>query len=265
MTITESRGNVLVVSPHPDDESIGAPVTLHKLQEAGFHVVNFAVSLGRPADHARRRAELEEACDRASFGLIVPEDFAKISGGDDMDIAQCHIAGSLSEVMTDLDPVVTVSPSVWDNHHGHEVVARGTRDALETSRKGARWMMYGLWGALPYPNIYTAFGQTELDTAIHNLGAYEGEVTRNDYRQMVTGTAILGSVLGTETIFGFGAAAVSEEPYAELLTEAVHTDRWLQTAPCVFDVSNPLPQDLSGKSLQAWTHTKSPYQEFREQ
>ena len=49
---------VLHISPHPDDELVGAPATLMALRDAGHEVTNLALSLGRPEDHDRRRAAI---------------------------------------------------------------------------------------------------------------------------------------------------------------------------------------------------------------
>ena len=38
---------VLAVSPHPDDELLGAGATLMALRDAGWRVINLAASLGR--------------------------------------------------------------------------------------------------------------------------------------------------------------------------------------------------------------------------
>ena len=46
------------------------PATLMALRDAGWRVVNLACGLGRPAQHQRRRAEVEEACRRAGFELL---------------------------------------------------------------------------------------------------------------------------------------------------------------------------------------------------
>ena len=62
---------VLHLSPHPDDEVLGAGATLLGLREAGHRVINLACSLGRPEQQERRRAEVTEACRRAGFELIV--------------------------------------------------------------------------------------------------------------------------------------------------------------------------------------------------
>ena len=69
ITIGVAR-TVLHLSPHPDDEVVGMPATLMALRDAGWRVVNLACGLGRPAQHQRRRAEVEEACRRAGFELL---------------------------------------------------------------------------------------------------------------------------------------------------------------------------------------------------
>ena len=43
------------------------------LRDAGHEIVNVACSLGRAAQVGRRRADLEEACRRAGFELVVLE------------------------------------------------------------------------------------------------------------------------------------------------------------------------------------------------
>lgn len=79
---------VLPVSPHPDDEALGAPVVLQGLAAPGHRVVNAAASLGRPAQHKQRRREVVEACRRAGFGLVVNDSPARISAGDDLWVAE---------------------------------------------------------------------------------------------------------------------------------------------------------------------------------
>lgn len=256
---SEMPGNVLVVSPHPDDEIIGAGATILTLQAAGHTVINLAASLGRPEQHERRRAELTEACSRAGIELIIPEKPALISGGDDLKYAQDYLSELITSTYKTHQPQIVIAPSVHDAHHGHEVVARATRDSL-SKIEGSRLWMWNMWGELPYPNLYSPFNQETLDKVTHALEAYEGENDRNDYRRMVLGRALLGSVLGTEKVFGFGAAAVSELPYAELLTEVVRTDgEWAEGTKRVLSPDNVLETPLS-TSLDAWVNSTSPHQ-----
>src|SRR6185295_887192 len=74
---------VLHLSPHPDDEVLGAGATLLGLREAGHRVINLACSLGRPEQQERRRAEVTEACRRADFELVVHDPPLALSSGDD--------------------------------------------------------------------------------------------------------------------------------------------------------------------------------------
>lgn len=264
--IKDAPGEILVVSPHPDDESIGAPATLLSLRDAGFHVVNYAASLGKPEQYERRQGELTEACTRASFELVIPDEPARISSGDDLVAAQAEMTAAVSALIQKRRPVAVVSPSVHDGHHGHEVVARATRDAIINSDISTRWLMYNIWGDLPFPNIYSAFGQDRLDEVQHVLGAYEGENDRNNYQNMVIGRATLGAVLGSEKVFGFGSAAASTQPYAELLTEAVHEDGvWKEGAHRVLDASDPFGPAPLEQQIDWWINSTSPYEIHRQQ
>ena len=49
-----ARGTVLHVSPHPDDELVGAPGTLKTLRDHGWQIVNLAGGLGRPGRRGSR-------------------------------------------------------------------------------------------------------------------------------------------------------------------------------------------------------------------
>jgi LmbE family N-acetylglucosaminyl deacetylase len=218
---------VLHVSPHPDDEALGAPVTLLLLRRAGWHVVNLVTSLGHPGDADRRRGEAIEAATRGGFELLLPD------GRD--------VAGRVSDVVTDHAPVVVVSPWVDDAHPRHEAVARAVGDALAATATPPVWWQWGLWADLRQPTLYVPFGANELTDARHVLAAYDGELARNDYNRLLEARAVAHAVLGSERVFGFGRARASAEPYAELLTELRFLDgAWHRAEPRRFDVRDPL-------------------------
>jgi LmbE family N-acetylglucosaminyl deacetylase len=87
---------VLHVAPHPDDELLGAPAHLMALRDAGWRVVNVAVSLGRPGDRVRRRAEVGEACRRAGFELVVLDPPVVVGRGDGDAAAQADLGQRLA-------------------------------------------------------------------------------------------------------------------------------------------------------------------------
>ncbi len=213
---------VVHLAPHPDDEALGAPALLLALRAAGWRVVNVACSLGRPHQHARRRAEVAEACRRADFELRIIDPPVALSRSDDLGSAQETLVSRIGELVAGLSPEVVIGPSPHDRHHGHEVVGRVARDVLAHAAMPRLWM-WGLWGDLPLPTLFFGFGDADLDAATHVLRAHTGEVARNDYVALLRARAAASRVLGAERVFGFGATA-PPQPYAELLTEVIHAD-----------------------------------------
>lgn len=237
--------DVLHVAPHPDDELIGAPATLMALRDEGHRIVNFAASLGAPGSADRRRAEVEEACRRAGFELIVArEPFGRISGTPSVerDAYEQRLAEELAGVLDGGSFELVVSPSPHDRHPGHELVARAVRLVLgrDRGRGPARWWLWRLWGELPLPTTVVSFGKGRMAEIIQALEAHGGELERNDYRALVEGRAREIRVLAPELVFGFGSGAL-DQPYAEVSTEVVlENDRWLLGRPGRLEASVPL-------------------------
>jgi len=247
---------ILAVSPHPDDELIGAPATLMALRDAGWGVSNYAVSLGRPDDQTRRRAELEEACRRARFDLILPEESLPISSDDDLRLAEEDLVERLGHYVNSCD--IILSPSPHDRHHGHEVVARAVRRAIEEADNAPRWWMWGLWGDLPLPNIICNFSQERLEEINHALAAHQGEVQRNDYRHLVEGRARANAVLGQERVFGFGTKQLRTYEYAEVVCEAVRRNGlWLLGASRGLDIAEPIAAQPTEINMNFWLNSLS--------
>jgi len=217
---------VLHLSPHPDDEVLGAGATLLGLREHGHRVINLACSLGWPDQHERRRAEVTEACERLGFELIVHDPPLAISPDDDAFAARKLLAATVERIVAEERVDLVVSPDRDDAHHGHKTVAAVARTA------GVRWWSWGLWRDLARPTIYVPFGDRRLAELQHALAAHRGEVARNDYPELLRGRAIASRVLGAERVFGFGSARRSELPYAELLSDS--------GPPRVLDLEHPL-------------------------
>ena len=238
---------VVAVSPHPDDEILGAGATLVLLASAGWRVVNLACSLGRPADHQRRRDELLEATRRVGFETVIMDPPAALSSGDDLAHAECVVADTVEALAAEVDANLIVSPHPHDGHHGHEAVGRGVRRALSSdSMRGLTWWMWGLWAELPTPTLYVPFGEETLATVAHGLDAHAGENARNDYRRLLAARATAATVLGSDRVFGFGAAQADPAPYADLLTERVYNGAlWRSGSPRKLDTTAPLPELLA--------------------
>lgn len=212
-----ARRVVISVSPHPDDELLGAPATLMALRDGGWTVSNFACSLGRPADRERRRGELTLACERAGFELVIADPLVPIGVDDDLEAAQSQLAAAIAAQIETLDAQLLVGPSPHDGHHGHEVVGRALCDAVESRGEQCEVMFWGLWGELPIPNVITGFDSERLAEIQRALGAHSGELARNRFDRLLAARSQANAVLGAERVFGFGTGGRPFE-YAELLT-----------------------------------------------
>jgi LmbE family N-acetylglucosaminyl deacetylase len=191
-------------------------------------VINLACGLGSvPAERERRRAELEEACARAGFELVV----------HDPPLGLPELAAAVRALIEREEVGLLVSPSEEDRHPAHELVGRAAREAALAT--GIRWWAWGLWGELRAPTLFSGFGEETLERARHVLAAHAGEVARADYLQLLRHRAGAARVLGSERVFGWGAP-VRPEPFAELLAEWIPRGGELVAGePRVLDSANP--------------------------
>jgi LmbE family N-acetylglucosaminyl deacetylase len=217
---------VLHLSPHPDDEVLGAGATLLGLRDAGHRIINLACSLGRPDQHERRRAEVTDACERAGFELVIHDPPLGLSLDDDAFAARKLLGATVERLIADERVELLISPDRDDAHHAHKTVAAVARTA------GVTWWTWGLWRDLARPTIFSSFGDRRLAELQQVLAAHRGEVVRNDYFDLLRARAICARVLGAERVFGFGSPRRAEEPYAELLADG--------GPPRVLDLEHPL-------------------------
>jgi LmbE family N-acetylglucosaminyl deacetylase len=225
---------VLHASPHPDDELVGAPATLMALRDAGHEIVNVACSLGA----AERRAELEQACERAGFGLLL------LDGEHDL-------PERLRLLCEQRAPGLVVGPSPHDRHPFHESVGR----ALVQAAPERLWL-WRVWGELPFPTTIVEYGDERLAEILEALGAHRSQLARNDYRGLVAGRGTAETVLAAELVFGFGAEGLAG-PYAEVTTEVVRdAEGWRLGAARRLDPADPCPEP-AGPEIGWWLRARS--------
>ncbi len=245
MAAGSSRPTALLLSPHPDDELLGCPAHLFALREAGWRIVNLALSLG--SDERRRPqrlAELELACRRAGFELVYEaEAFAMPTSRGQAEGAEPGDGGgferSLARVLElagRLETKLLVAPSPHDDHPAHEWTGRL---ALAAARAGAaeRLWLWGLWADVAMPNSLCVFDEPRLAEIERALRAHAGELTRNDYVRLLRARAELGAVLAPERVLGHGSPGLPDGSLAEALCDIQlgGDGELLLTASALFD------------------------------
>lgn len=231
------------MSPHPDDESIGAPCTLLGLQESGWDIVNLVCSLGRQPDWDRRRAEADCAATRAGFRNVYPPEPIRMSSGDNQRAARQAVSALIEKQFDDLPIDLVVGPHPEDRHHAHVTVAHAIEDSLTRIGRPIRWWMWGIWRELPEPTMFVPCTERHLRRSASMVAAYRGENDRNRYNRIHWTRRKVNAVMGAEQVFGFGSPNIGVE-YAELLTERIYEDgKWRNGAPRLLSLATPASAD----------------------
>lgn len=233
----------LLLSPHPDDELLGCPAHLFALRDAGWRIVNLAMTLGSDVEQRERRlGELRGACARAGFELVSAAD-----PPDALDLART------------LEPALLVAPSPHDDHPVHERVGRSAIAALR-ARVTPRLWLWGLWADLVLPSSLCVFDAQRLNEIEHALSAHVGELARNDYSRLLRARASAAAVLGPERVFGHGSPGLPGELYAETVCDVTlgPGGEILLSSPTRFDAASfPGDRAASDTVLDSWLDSSS--------
>lgn len=142
---------LVVVAPHPDDETLGLGGTIATAAERGISVRVVSVSDGdaaHPEATAAQRSALartrrdEMLCAAAALGIGAPTRLGLPDG--DVAAHQARLTDALTEVLT-AEPAGVWCAATWrgDGHPDHEAVGRAAAEA--TARTGAVLMEYPVW------------------------------------------------------------------------------------------------------------------------
>ena len=206
--------NVLIFSPHPDDECIVGGLAFRLLRESKWNVVNVAVTLGSKAGRrAARLRELRNACASLGFGLILPRE----QGLEHITLKSCRqnrtrwkaavkiVAGILAEQR----PRVIFIPDENDWHPTHIGTHFLVLDSLKTLPAGFQCHVVetDFWGPMTDPNLLVELGVAEVGDLVAALACHVGEVRRNPYHARLPAWMIDNVRRGAERVGGQGGEA----------------------------------------------------------
>ena len=149
----------LIMSPHPDDECIMGGLPLRLMREAGFRIVNVAVTLGSNMDRRKERlCELQRACDWIGFELqqMGEEGLEKVTVNSRQTSPEnwTLMTRHLVEAIEKWNPTAIFFPNSHDWNKTHLGVHMLTLDALkETDNFFPFLIETEYWGQMPKPNL----------------------------------------------------------------------------------------------------------------
>ena len=181
---------VLVIAPHPDDETLGAGGTLLRTIAEGERVVWMLVTKARtedgfPASLVEKRDSIIDAVAAAyQFDRVVDLEFP--ASGLEL-VPQKDLIGAIGEVVGQEEAATVYIPSSGDAHSDHRIVAASAIGATKIFRKPLVKRILGMeipsetnFGIDPLtapfrPNHYVDIGKF-LERKIEILGIYNDEL-----------------------------------------------------------------------------------------
>ncbi|MCS6996539.1 MAG: PIG-L family deacetylase [Casimicrobiaceae bacterium] len=236
----------MLLSPHPDDEAIQAALPLRLAREAGWHVLNCAVTFGSNRSRRRQRlAELQASCSVLGFALerLDPTEAlgldAVTTQTRDLDSERWdrHCERLRTALITHR-PALVLAPHAEDAHPTHRGTHRLLVDVIARMAQAdeplPRWVaLTEYWAPLATPNLLVEVDVDTAATMVEALACHWGEVERNPYHASLPAWLIDNRRRGSELIWGAGAdmRTIGERtPFAVLLElfsiEGTNWQRW---------------------------------------
>lgn len=148
ITNSVARRSCLVVAPHPDDETLGAAVTIMRKLAAGTPVRVLIATDGSkspPGDPAKiaalRREELRAACNELGVSEHAVEQLPFVDA--ELETAGETLVAAISDVVARFEPDEILVTSDTDPHEDHAALAAATRRAV--SGKDLRVLAFPVW------------------------------------------------------------------------------------------------------------------------
>ena len=212
--IAPDAPNVLIFSPHPDDEVIIGGLALRLLREARWRVSNVAVTLGSKRERqSERLAELQACCECIGFELVqtAPNGLEKVNPRTrQQDLEHwTRCVQVIAEILMRHLPQVIFFPHELDWNVTHIGTHFLVLDALKTlpASFACHVVETEFWGQMPTPHLHVEITPRELADLITALTFHVGEVKRNPYHLSLPAWMQDNVRRGGELVGGQGAAA----------------------------------------------------------
>lgn len=172
--------SLLVLAPHPDDESIGAGglITASKAADIPVHVV-WLTNGDRGGDSTVRQREAVAA--GRELGLAEPE--MEFLGGQEGQLDR--LQSKLEDVLCTIKPQAIALPGFWDNQPDHRSANQLALSACQTVRYEPFVWAYEIW--TPFL-INRLFDITEFwPQKAKAIAAHQSQLKQRDYIGMAEG------------------------------------------------------------------------------
>jgi LmbE family N-acetylglucosaminyl deacetylase len=225
----------LMLSPHPDDECIVGALALRLRREAGWRVINCAVTLGSRLERRQARlAELQAACRRLDFEpvLPLPEGLEHVSLATRRDRPHAWRAkvDAITRVLHAYRPQLVMLPHADDGSATHQGVHALGRDAIAQAALPLTAAFTEYWGTLPQANLLVETSLADTAQLLRALSCHVGELSRNPYHRRLPAGMADAVRRGGELVLGAGSTPPSADFATLYLLQRFSGEQWLPPA-----------------------------------
>jgi LmbE family N-acetylglucosaminyl deacetylase len=194
----ESGSNVLLFSPHPDDECITGALPLRLMREAGKQIINIPVTYGSNVDRQAGRAqELENACGYLGWNI-----FHEGPGYESLE------AADVVSILERFKPEIIFMPHSRDWNSRHIATHFLVMEALGQMESSFSCSVVEteFWGAMDDPNLMVEADAATVAELVAATSLHVEEVARNPYHLLLPAWMQDNVRRGGELVGGQGGA-----------------------------------------------------------
>jgi N-acetylglucosamine malate deacetylase 1 len=176
--VPQHAARILVLAPHPDDESIGCGGTLALLADSGIEVDAIFLTSGSPSGE-RKVADTREQEARNAAAVLGIRSLRFLRGRDGQLHFQLNFADMLRQVVRERRYDIVFCPWPYDAHSDHAAtfaILAGTADIFDVA---AEVWLYEVWSPL-LANRFVAI-DTVLNRKLTAIGCHASQVGDIDY------------------------------------------------------------------------------------
>jgi len=211
------KKRLLVVAPHPDDETLGAGGTIAKFSAQGYKVFVLMVSGHLPPLYSREDYEITVSEAHSAFDLlgVAKSEFLEIPATMIGDQPLHEFNGRISKIVNEFNPNMVLCPYP-DRHIDHRLVFESVMVATRPVGVGKDIEIVAAYETLSEthwnaPNIEPNFTPNwvinitdHIDKKLEAMKCYESQVVDFPGPRSIQAVEALAKFRGTQAGFGFG-------------------------------------------------------------
>ena len=197
----DSQRSVLVLAPHPDDETFGCGGTMRMLTESGVAVDVAFMTRGEQgteegaspsAEASRQLAEVRTREAQAACQVLGVRNVFFLEGSDTRLKDEPHLAASIGHLLRSIPYQRVFCPWPQDSHEDHKATFALLRQAIADNHLNNKLWLYEVWKPLP-ANTFVPIDST-IESKRQAIDKYQSQLSQLNYREGFVGLAAYRSL-----------------------------------------------------------------------